>query len=220
VREEFTPMLRGVPISLLAALILLAAGAEAASLRSSAHDGVAIAAMRAGSPETQRALSARPAWTDFTSRYGRWNALWNEATNTPHRAFGPELPARGYADDAGSVDRAVRAFIASQPALFGGAGIQLETVSATRHADVWYVRYRQSVRGIPITFSDWEFRVGRNGKLMMFGADARDPAAITSLTPTIPAACRARGRARRPGVRSGEGPRRHARALLRAAAAR
>lgn len=121
----------------------------------------------------QRALSLGPTWKSFRTANGAWTAVWNEATGTPHRAFGPSIPLRGFAGDAESADRAVRAFIAGHPALFGGPGVQLQTVYAGRHGNLWYVRYRQTIQGVPVLFSDWEFRVGLNGKLMMFGDDAR-----------------------------------------------
>src|SRR5437762_2979101 len=114
---------------------------------------------RVTQPYLQRALTHGAAWKNFQARHGNWSALWNEATATPHRAVGPSIPLRGFANDAASADRAVRGFIAANPSLFGGSGIALETVASYRHGGVWYVRYRQLVQGVPVLFSDVEVRV-------------------------------------------------------------
>src|SRR5439155_15439609 len=103
-------------------------------------------------------------------RYGRWHALWNEATSTPHRAFGRAIPLAGFRGDTPSADRAVRAFIGQNPRVFGNSPT-LELADAYRAGDVWYVRYRQLVAGVPVLDADREFRVGALGSLMAFGAD-------------------------------------------------
>ena len=84
----------------------------------------------------------------------------------------------GYANDAASVDRAVRSFIGANTNLFGAA--TLRTVRVNRTGDVWYVSYRQTLDGMDVLFSDWEFRVHASGKLMMFGADGHAPAKMPS----------------------------------------
>src|SRR5207247_6974458 len=66
-------------------------------------------------------------------------------------------------------------------------GIELESVSSSLHGRVWYVRYRQLIHGLPVWFSDWEFRVGTNGRLMMFGADPRGVPADLATAPRLPA---------------------------------
>jgi flagellar hook capping protein FlgD/thermolysin metallopeptidase-like protein len=132
----------------------------------------------------QEALEASPAWQAFRGRYGDWNAVWNEATASPHRTFGPPIALAGFADQAASVDRAVRAFIHANADIFGPAP-DLELVTAERAGIVWYVRYRQTVAGVPVLFSDWEFRVGANGNLFAFGADAERPAPGTLTRPGL-----------------------------------
>jgi hypothetical protein len=42
--------------------------------------------------ERQAELSRTARWESFTARHGAWTVLWNEATKTPHRAFGPAIP--------------------------------------------------------------------------------------------------------------------------------
>ena len=49
------------------------------------------------------------------------------------------------------MDRSVRNFIAANPSLFGGV-TELELVSARLVNNTWYVRYRQTVGGIPVLF--------------------------------------------------------------------
>ena len=61
----------------------------------------------------------------------------------------------------------------------------LETVAVYKAGRVWYARYRQIVAGVPVLFSDWEFRVGDNGRLMAFGADRRDPDGAEQATGTL-----------------------------------
>ena len=118
----------------------------------------------------QQELGEGPAWRDFQARHGTWTALWNEGTRSPHLAFGPAILLRGFQNDAASVDRAVRGFIRENEALFGRP--TLETVSVQRAGDVWYLVYRQTVRGTPVLFEDWVFCVGASGGLMTFRADA------------------------------------------------
>jgi flagellar hook capping protein FlgD len=114
-------------------------------------------------------FQARAPWREFTARHGGWNALWNARTGSPHRAFGPAIRLPGFADRAGAVEGAVRAFIAGNPALFGAPALETRRVQKVR--GTWYVSFHQVVRGMPVLFSDWEFRVGANGRLSVFGAD-------------------------------------------------
>jgi hypothetical protein len=149
-----------------------------------AIDRATTSASRAPRPEVQQALSQGTAWRDFQGRYGQWRAQWNEATSTPHRAIGRAIPLRGFAGDAPSADRAVRDFIASNPSVFGSDD-GLKLADASRAGGVWYVRYRQTVGGIPLLDSDWEFRIGDNGNLMAFGADGHRAPARLATTPRI-----------------------------------
>ncbi len=126
--------------------------------------------LREPRPAVQRQLSQAPAWSSFQHRYGTWTASWNEATHTPHRAFGRAIPLTGFRDDATAVDRSVRDFVAQNAPLLGSAP-QLALTDTHRAGNVWYVRYQQMVSGVPVLNADWEFRVAVNGNLMAFGAD-------------------------------------------------
>src|SRR5258705_4069757 len=98
----------------------------------------------------QRALSESPTWQDFRARNGHWSAIWNEATSSPHLAFGDAIPLERPVAGAAQVDRAVRRFIGRHPQLFGTP--HLETVRAQQVGEVWYASYRQSVHGVPVLF--------------------------------------------------------------------
>ena len=139
------------------------------------------------SPALQQSLSRGPAWRGFATQHRGWRALWNQATGTPHRAFGPGIPLPGFAPRPAAADRAVRAFIAGHPELFG-TGPTLETRAAHPVEDRWYVRYRQTVGGVPVLFADWEFRLSADGRLFMFGADAYPTGAQVPAGPRLVAA--------------------------------
>jgi flagellar hook capping protein FlgD len=133
----------------------------------------------------QQALARAPEWRAFTARHGSWKAQWNAITGTPHRATGPSIPLAGFRDDEAGVDAAVRRFIADNPPLFAGAP-QLEKASVRLAGNLWYASYRQTIGGVPVLNSDWEFRVTRDGRLAMFGADAHRIPSDLSVTPMIP----------------------------------
>lgn len=134
----------------------------------------------------QNALTRGAAWQSFVARNGRWSVIWNEATGSPRRAFGKGIPLDGFGPEAAQVDGAVRGFIASHPEFFGDAP-QIQTVAAHRARNVWYVRYRQTLGGIPVLFSSWEFRVSPEGKLFAFGADVHRPGVELLSRPRIAA---------------------------------
>lgn len=134
-------------------------------------------------------------WQSFKSRHGAWRAVWNEATGTPHRAFGPPIALSGTARDSAEVDGALRAFLHGERALFGPS-LTVRTVAIQKVRDLWYARYQQTFRGIPLAFSDLEFRVNEGGGLLAFGADVHAVPPSTSTTPLIvPAAAREAARA-------------------------
>src|SRR5437867_3401779 len=108
--------------------LVLTAGAVSAAPRPShaapsptSHE-VALQGLRSaptGDAARQIALTRGSSWRNFEARHGRWSVQWNEATGTPHRAFGQGIPLTGFAPDPEAVDRAVRRFVAANPALFG-----------------------------------------------------------------------------------------------------
>ena len=163
-------------IALLVAAVLGLNSAPAAAVRPpDVITGAAISipgagAVSIGDEDRAAILSSETPWRDFTARNGAWTALWNTRTGSPHRAFGQAIPLPGFADDAGAVEAAVRDFISAHTDLFGTPTLEASRVQRVR--GTWYVSFRQTVAGLPILFSDWEFRVGSNGNLFAFGADA------------------------------------------------
>ena len=111
-------------------------------------------ATRIASELEARALGQSPAWQAFRAEHGSWTAEWNAVTGSPHRAYGPSFELAGFANDAPGVDRAVRAFVASEPALFG-TNVALATASLSKPGRVWYASYRLLVGGLPVLFADW-----------------------------------------------------------------
>ena len=163
----------------LALVTLGAFPAFAAAPQDESARGTVLPASFAVEPgaEAARNLDRGAAWSAFRARHGEWSVQWNGATRTPHRAIGRSIPLEGAGDDAGSIESAVRAFIADEPGVFGTAP-ELERVAATRAGSVWYLRFHQNVNGLPVLFADWEFRVGASRRLIAFGADALANAVI------------------------------------------
>jgi len=162
---------------LLASLAsLLVSGLALGSVRSDRESprvhSTPVMSVEMGHADRQRALTASAPWRNFTVRHGAWKPMWNEWTGTPHRAIGPPFALPGFAGDAASVDRAVRRFIGENPDLFGGRGVQLEALPVQNVEGRWIARYRQLAGGVPILYSDWEFRLSADGRLYLFGADA------------------------------------------------
>ncbi len=142
-------------------------------------------ATRLAGPARARMLEQSPAWQAFRARYGDWTAIWNAATGTPHRAFGRGIALSGFAPSADAVDASLRAFVAGHPATFGRVD-GLDRTAVFEAGGRWYARYRQTFHGLPVLFSDWEFRVGDDGRLFAFGADARSIPPDTRIRPLIP----------------------------------
>jgi Zn-dependent metalloprotease len=131
----------------------------------------------------QHQLEDGASWRRFRGRHGDWRALWNESTGSPHRAVGPAIALGTRGEVAADVDQALRRFVAGNPDLFGAP--ELETVYLQQVRGVWYARYRQTLRGVPVLFEDWEFRVGAGGRLMLFGADSHPLPASTVTRPLL-----------------------------------
>src|SRR5437867_11527073 len=93
------------------------------------------------SPALQQSLSRGPAWRGFATQHRGWRALWNQATGTPHRAFGPGIPLPGSTPRPASAARAVRSLIAGPPEHFGTSPT-LETRAAHPVEDRSHWRYR------------------------------------------------------------------------------
>jgi hypothetical protein len=116
-------------------------------------------------------LDSSPAWRGFNARV----TATGSRSGTPQRKprIAPSVPrstSHPPLDAADAVEDALRAFIVSEPDVFDNA--TLERVRIERWRDTWYATFRQTAGGLPILGADWEFRVGANGDLFAFGADA------------------------------------------------
>jgi hypothetical protein len=171
---------------LVAAALLVVSRADAFVQTRTAEGEVQLPGANLIAPDAarQQAMSSGAAWLGFRAKNGEWTALWNEQTGTPHRAFGKGIALAGFSNDAAGVDRAVRRFVSSNPELFG-SDLQLVLNRAQRRGDKWYVSYTQHIDGLPVLFSDFEFRIGANGRLSMFGADAHRGAPGLTTAPRI-----------------------------------
>src|SRR6185503_7043132 len=171
------PRLARIPLLLVLAAFATPAWAIVAppALPSSSGEVNLSGATRLATDAEARTFEASSAWQAFRAEHGAWSAAWNAVTASPHRAYGPSFALPGFRDDAAGVDQAVRAFIASEPAVFG-ADVTLETASVAKAGNLWYVSYRRTVGGLPVLFADWEFRVSASGRLVLFGADTHRPA--------------------------------------------
>ncbi len=183
----------GAPITLLVAALLVMAAPPVGAVRAPdvptdadisvpGAGGVSLAG-----PEHRARLQRGAPWREFTARHGAWTASWNAGTGSPHRAFGPAIPLSGRTDRPETVEATLRAFIAANSALFGAPTLEIERVQKIR--GTWFVSFHQKVRGMPVLFSDWEFRVRENGNLFAFGTDAhRVSDAGIPTAPRLPAA--------------------------------
>src|SRR5262249_60542112 len=99
-------------------------------------------------PEPRRQIESAPAWQGFVARHGAWTGVWNAATRSPHRAFGPPIRIALRPDRPEKVEAAVRAFIAGERDLFGSP--TLEAASVRRVRDVWIASFRQVQHGAPV----------------------------------------------------------------------
>lgn len=126
-------------------------------------------------PVVQHELSRSSQWADFVRRYGRWSVQWNEATGTPHRAYGPAINlTHGARVTRQNVEHAAMRFINDQPLLLNVAPSALRLLRAVEANGRWYVSYIQTKDGIDVLFSEVELRIFSNGNLMSFGSDFYD----------------------------------------------
>jgi len=135
--------------------------------------------------DKQLELSLTSEWTDFTRRSGSWAVIWNEATRTPHRAYGQATQIPGYSRiTEENVADAAMTFLIKNASLLRINPEELKLRRATEVNNRWYVSYVQIKDGIEVLFSEVELRIFSNGKIMAWGADVY-PVLNISTTPTI-----------------------------------
>ena len=125
-----------------------------------------------GTISKQQKITSSQRWQSFVAKHGQWSVQWNEATMTPHRAFGKAIQIQGYSHiTEENVDAASRAFLQENQKMMGIDLAALEMTRAQKVNNRWYVSYRQMVGDIPVLFSEVELRIFENGRIMSFGTD-------------------------------------------------
>ena len=147
-------------------------------------------------PALQNRLSSDYSWRDFVSEHGHWSVQWNEATKTPHRAFGKAVKINGFSSiTALNVAAASMRFLQDHAAALRIRPGDLGLVRADYRRNRWYVSYRQQYKNIEVLFSEVELRIFENAAVMAFGVDVYP---IESLS-TIPRISFAEARTRATG---------------------
>ncbi len=125
----------------------------------------------------QLALAHQPAWAEFTRGEGQgWAARFDEATGTPHRAWGP-----GIAMGSGDPTLALMAFLERNHEILGvpASTLQLRNANHVARTDTWYVEFDRLVRGVPVWGAGVTARV-REGELVLLGVDTHPGAQVGS----------------------------------------
>lgn len=134
----------------------------------------------AGSDEAYVAAepsATRLAWRELAREPGvRAEALWNPATNTPHRAWASGLGIGGgpfLSQDA--VERASRAFLRERASLLlageSPSDDDLPLLKAQRVGDVWFLVFGQRHEGLEVVDGRVDLRVRTDGSIPLFGSD-------------------------------------------------
>ena len=121
---------------------------------------------------TQQRLTLSGRWQSFVQMHGHWSVQWNEATQTPHRAYGKAVKIDGFPFiTEENVEAAARTFLSEDAAMLGINPDELRLVRAKKVNRRWYVTLVQMREGIEVLFSEVELRIFENGNVMAFGVD-------------------------------------------------
>ncbi len=129
--------------------------------------------------------NVQTSWDSFRAKNGNWSVLFNEATGTPHYAFGKPIRIAGYENiSSDNIEEASMAFVRQNANILGvnPDNLELRRISFVRNR--WYVSYSQVYNGLEVLFSEVELRIFGNGNVMAFGSDYYKDIAI-STTPII-----------------------------------
>ena len=140
----------------------------------------------------QQELRESPAWQAF-ARNGAWYVEYNEASRTPHRAYGRPVAVAGNGPEE-------RASIFLQHELAGFRlpvqELELSAVHATEKYT--YVRYRQRHVGTELLFARYMVKLDQQGRVVSFGSRLYADVQV-GMTPAIGARDAASGQAGLPG---------------------
>lgn len=136
----------------------------------------------------QQALTISAEWRQFNRQHGAWTAFWNEATATPHRAFGEPIAIQGYSRITNkNVQGASLSFLNANASGLRIRPNELKFVRASHVGNKWYVTYRQLLNGVEVLLSEIELRISDDARVFAFGVDFYADAEISSLA-TLPIA--------------------------------
>ena len=127
---------------------------------------------------------AQDRWGAFVASSGEeWEAVWNPATETPHRAYGPGIKLANAVTDA-NVRSLVDDFVSSNAELLGTDMSNLELISSEKHGSRWYTDYQQVYRGLDVIGGRVHVRLKEDGSVTVFGSDVY-PGISISPVPSI-----------------------------------
>lgn len=111
-------------------------------------------------------------WQAFVEQHGSWSVVWNEATGTPHRAFGKSIPINGYSlINESNIEAAALRFVTDHKGALKADPEFLRLVRVQEVRNRWYVSYVQQHNGLEVLLSEVELRVFPNGNVVAFGSD-------------------------------------------------
>jgi len=170
----------------LLALGLLPAPALAIAPTEDTYIGVEPARLPVYHAATQVRLRQGEGWRRFLDTEGAgWQARFDEATGTPHRAWGPGLDL-GPVTTTAEVEAALRSLFARQPDLLevDDDRLALRTAGHVARTDTWYVDFDRLVGDVPIYRSGVTARI-KHGRLILLGIDTHPTADWVSTSPEI-----------------------------------
>ena len=127
----------------------------------------------------QQELRESPAWQAFKARNGAWYVEYNEASRTPHRAYGRPVAVAGN----GPEERAQH-FLQHELAGFRLPVQELELSAVHATEKYTYVRYRQRHAGTELLFAQYMVKLDQQGRVVSFGSDLYADVQV-GMTPAI-----------------------------------
>ncbi|KAA3598413.1 MAG: T9SS C-terminal target domain-containing protein [Calditrichaeota bacterium] len=176
-KAKFMQNINSVLTGILAVLTICSANLESfGQIKYTENDGSILLPEQkskiAISYQKQNELSQNSEWQKFTRKNGNWTVQWNEATETPHRAFGESIQIEGFPSiNQRNVQEASMTFLKNNASLLKINFDELKFVRANEVNNRWYVSYVQEKDGVKVLFSEVELRIFSNGKVMAFGSD-------------------------------------------------
>jgi hypothetical protein len=124
-------------------------------------------------------LTKGEAWQEFLAHYPNWTVIWNEGTETPHRAVGSPIQLTNTPNE-----EVTRRFILENPNLFKVDEKDLRLLRGEKHGKLWYFTFQETYRGIPVINGRVDLRLDSRGRLAMLGADTH-PDIQLSTSPSV-----------------------------------